>query len=90
MPQHRHLTADVAELLTCYEELIIKYQHIHRSYIAARSQGYGGGRYSPPSDDVIIQLKEQAEKMKWRCLSKGYCDIETGWHKKKQKRFNQS
>ncbi len=90
MPQHRHLTADVAELLTCYEELIIKYQHIHRSYIAARSQGYGGGIYSPPSDDEIVQLKEQAEKMKWRCLSKGYCDIETGWHKKKQKRFNQT
>ena len=66
MPQHRHLTGDIAELLTCYEELILKYQHIHRSYIVARSQGYEGGRYSPLNDDEIILLREQAEKIKWR------------------------
>ena len=85
MPQHRHLTADVAELLTCYEELIDKYQQIHRSYISARSQGYGGGRFPSPSEEEIEKLREQSQEVKWRCLSKGYCDIETGWHRRKGK-----
>ena len=39
MPQHRHLTGDVAELLPATKSWILKYQHIHRLGIVARSQG---------------------------------------------------
>ena len=90
MPQHRHLTGDVAELLTCYEEMIMKFQEVHRILLKILSHGYGGERFPSPLDQDITTLREQAEKIKWRCLSKGYCDIETGWHKAKGKRFKQS
>ena len=86
MAQHRHLTSDVAELLTCYEEMIYQYQQVHRVLISLQSHGYGGQRYPTPLDEELVKLRERAERIKWQCLNKGYCDIESGWHKKRQRR----
>ena len=88
MPQHRHLTADVAELITYYEEIINQY---HQFYLTTqKSQNQSGNRLKTTFDLNLLQLREQAESAKWKCISKGYCDIETGWHKKKDKRLKQS
>ena len=85
MPQHRHLTNDIAAHITCYEEMIMRYQEVHRILLKTQSQGYGGERFPSPLDQQISTLREQAETFKWKCLNKGYCDIENGWHRRKEK-----
>lgn len=83
MPQHRHLTGDVAELLTCYEEIINRYHQFYLTIRNSQNQGYGGKGLETAFDIDLFEIREQAEGVKWRCISKGYCDIETGWHRRK-------
>lgn len=85
MPQHRHLTNDVAELITCYEEIINRYHQFYLTIKKGQSQGYSGKRIQTDFDIDLFELREQAESVKWRCITKGYCDIETGWHRRKTK-----
>jgi len=84
--QHRHLTKDVAQLLAIYEELIFVYKGWDKRERQEHFRIRGGQRFSTPLWEQLDALLEAAEQQKWKCLHKGYCDAENGWHYKRDRR----
>jgi hypothetical protein len=72
MTQRRHITNDIAIVLTLSEEYINKLELLISG---------------TPKYDNLAHLRKSLQEARWVCINKGYYDVETGWHKQREKRF---
>jgi len=70
MPQHRHLTGDIAEVLTLSEYYINQMEAA-----LAGTETY----------ERLASSRKELQDARWKCINKGYYDVESGWHKRKDK-----